>query len=535
MSTSILIRPALAGALAAAAPLLLVARGLLPLRLLGRLERVGASLGVSVASVAFLSALAAAVLAFTTGGAHWRCLDLGGFGLGVLVDRLSSVLLVLVAFLTAVVSRFARTYLAGDPGQARFVKWLNLTSGSVFAMMISDNLGQFFLAWVATSLCLHRLLVFFPGRPSGVLAARKKFVVSRLGDLCLLSAMGLIWVQFGTWDFQALFRAAEELHLAGPGGDGMRVHGIGLLLVAGALLKSAQFPFHGWLPDTMETPTPVSALMHAGIINAGGFLILRMQPVASLSPEAMVTLAGVGGFTALFGSVVMLTQASVKRALAFSTVAQMGFMMLECGLGAYSLALLHLVAHSLYKAHAFLSSGASVGLRTDWPRKGPGEAVWLPALPLATVTSLGTVLGAGYLLGGTGGGDPASLLLSGILVLSLAHVLAVLWRFRPGFALMGGGAAGAAVIAAVYFGLHGVVEHWLAPSLAVRPDPFPVTATPVFWILACAFLGVVLLQAVLPKFANARCLQALYVHARNGFYLNTLANRWVGALWRSNG
>lgn len=535
MSTTILTHPTLAGALASAAPLLLIAFGLFPLNTLARLKRGGAALGVFVALLAFLSALAAVFLAVASGSAHWRWLDLGGFGLGVLVDRLSSVVLVLVAFLTLVVSRFSKNYLAADPGQARFVKWLNLTSGSVLAMIISDNLGQFFLAWVATSLCLHQLLIFFPGRPSGLLAARKKFVVSRLGDLCLLGAMGAIWLQFGTWDFELLFQGAERLHRSGPGGDALRVHVIGLLLVGGALLKSAQFPFHGWLPDTMETPTPVSALMHAGIINAGGFLILRLQPVASLSPEALVTLAGVGGMTALFGSVVMLTQASIKRALAFSTVAQMGFMMLECGLGAYPLALLHLVAHSLYKAHAFLSSGTAVGFRTDWPRKGAAEAAWLPALPLAAVIAFCTVWGSGYFLGGQRGGDPASLLLSGILALSVAHVLAVLWRSRPGFVLLCAGTLASVLIAAVYFVLHAAVGRWLSPVLALRPEPLPATAAPMFWILMAAFAGVVLQQAVLPQFANARHLRALYVHARNGFYLNTLANRWIGALWRSNG
>ena len=135
-----------------------------------------------------------------------------------------------------------------------------------------------------------------------------------------------------------------------------------LSLVCGAMLKSAQFPFHSWLPDTMETPTPVSALMHAGIINAGGFLIVRLSPLVTLSPLSLHILAVVGAFTAIFASLVMMTQASVKRMLAFSTIAQMGFMMLQCGVGAFSIAVLHIVAHSLYKAHAFLSSGSVVSI-----------------------------------------------------------------------------------------------------------------------------------------------------------------------------
>src|SRR5690606_5255778 len=135
---------------------------------------------------------------------------------------------------------------------------------------------------------------------------------------------------------------------------------VGWLIICGALLKSAQFPFHTWLPDTMGTPTPVSTLMHAGIINAGGYLVIRLSPLLVENTTAMLFLATIGAVTLASASLVMLTQTSVKRMLAYSTIAQMGFMLLQCGLGAYALAVLHLIAHSLYKAHAFLSSGSTV-------------------------------------------------------------------------------------------------------------------------------------------------------------------------------
>jgi NAD(P)H-quinone oxidoreductase subunit 5 len=166
----------------------------------------------------------------------------------------------------------------------------------------------------------------------------------------MLGALILTYRAFGSWEFEAMRQASVPAN----------IDWVACLLVAAALLKSAQFPFHTWLPDTMETATPVSALMHAGIVNAGGILVLRLHPLIAQSEVALAILASVGAITAVFGSVVMLTQASIKRSLAFSTVAQMGFMMLELGLGAYHLALLHLVAHSLYKAHAFLSSGTVV-------------------------------------------------------------------------------------------------------------------------------------------------------------------------------
>jgi NAD(P)H-quinone oxidoreductase subunit 5 len=177
-------------------------------------------------------------------------------------------------------------------------------------LIVSGNLVTFLAAWVATSMGLHRLLLFYGERINARLAARKKFVVSRLGDLCLLGAAVLLWHAFASLDFATIFTAAQAMRAAGA--EPVNLHGIAILLVAGALLKSAQFPFHGWLLEVMETPTPVSALLHAGIINAGGFLILRSADVIALSVPALNMLAIVGGATAMFGSVVMLTQTSVK-------------------------------------------------------------------------------------------------------------------------------------------------------------------------------------------------------------------------------
>jgi NAD(P)H-quinone oxidoreductase subunit 5 len=197
-------------------------------------------------------------------------------------------------------------------------------------------------------------------------AARKKFIVARLGDAALLAAAVLLVAAYGTADIGAILRAAR----AGAGGN-LACCAAGLLALA-AFLKSAQFPTHGWLTEVMETPTPVSALLHAGVINAGGFLLIRFADVMLLAPGVLAVLLIVGGFTALFGGLVMLTQPAVKTSLAWSTVAQMGFMIFECGLGLFALALLHIVAHSLYKAHAFLASAGQVRSRAQAPARSAG-------------------------------------------------------------------------------------------------------------------------------------------------------------------
>ncbi len=419
-------------------------------------------------------------------------------------DRLTSVLLVLSTFLFAVICQYSRRYLDGDPEQARFYLWLCCTGACVFGLILAQNLLWFALAWLATSLSLHQLLQFYPDRPGAVLAARKKFLISRLGDCALAGALVLTYRVFGTWDFGKLFAAADRLHQI-PASVGA----IACLLVFAAMLKSAQFPFHSWLPDTMEAPTPVSALMHAGIINAGGILVIRLSPLISLSPPAMTALTVVGSFTALFGSVVALTQASVKRCLAFSTVAQMGFMMLECGLGAFHLALLHLVAHSLYKAYAFLASGSVVSN----PPVRRGRAVGWAALAAGLLAA-----SAGWLASFTLFDEPV---LSGIFFLGLAQLL---WASRGVWYAFAGVLAGVG-LAAVYFGLEAVASIIVAPA-AHHPNNKALSGA-----ILLAFLTTALAQSQLPSIWRNRTVSTFYIHARNGFYFNALANRLTMALW----
>lgn len=278
--------------------------------------------------------------------------------LALRIDALSSLLFVMVSLLGGAIGRYAIRYLDGEARQWYFFQYLLFTVCAVSLFVLSDNLLMLFAMWLATSYGLHKLLNYYEDRPQAILAARKKIIISRVGDLALIGAIVLVYRMFGTFEFSEIFAAADQI--AGDSENTGMLALIGLLFAAGAMSKSAQFPLHFWLPETMETPTPVSALMHAGIINAGGFLMIRLSPLMEHAYAAQLLLALVGATTAVFGALVMITQNDIKKKLAYSTISQMGMMMFACGLTAYTVALFHIFAHSFYKAHAFLATGGLV-------------------------------------------------------------------------------------------------------------------------------------------------------------------------------
>ncbi len=231
----------------------------------------------------------------------WRVNWVVPVSVSLCFDNLAAVMLLLVSFIGCVIARYALRYLDGETTQGAFVRWISFTLGSVSLLIVAGNLVMFMGAWVLTSYGLHRLLTHYADRPGAVLAARKKFLISRLGDVLLMIAVVLTYEVFGTSEYSEIFASARALQEINAEGHWLLPY-IGTLFVIGAMTKSAQFPFHSWLPDTMETPTPVSALMHAGIINAGGFLVLRLSPLISLSHIALDFLAVMGATTALFGA-----------------------------------------------------------------------------------------------------------------------------------------------------------------------------------------------------------------------------------------
>jgi NAD(P)H-quinone oxidoreductase subunit 5 len=273
-------------------------------------------------------------------------------------DALSSSLLLMIVLLGATIYSYSKRYLAGEKKQDLFLKYLVFVLISVCLFILSSNLITLFIFWKLTSMGLHRLLSFYNTRMAAVIAAQKRLLVNRIGDFFMLIGISLTYITFGTGDFKDLFAALENYESVKS--NESILHVIALTFALGALIKSAQFPFQFWLPETMETPTPVSALMHAGIINGGGFLMIRLSPLLEHSFYSQSLLVIVGSFTAALASLIMITQNDIKRKLAYSTISQMGFMMVGCGLGLYSIALFHIMAHSFYKSHAFLSTGSLV-------------------------------------------------------------------------------------------------------------------------------------------------------------------------------
>jgi NAD(P)H-quinone oxidoreductase subunit 5 len=519
-------------AAAVAAPIVLWLAGTIPSRIANRSGPLMARLANLLAWAAF--ALALAVLTGHGFGPAQSLtllsidlpLDSGAFAIGVYVNAVTVIMLTLVSFVGALVSTYARNYMAGDPAEGHFHKWLLLTLASILTLIVSGNLLMFVLAWMATSLSLHRLLLFYPERPAAVMAAHKKFVFSRIGDVSLLIAVLLIGASLHTLDFVGVYAAMAALEGPLPAA----LQGAAWLIVLSAALKCAQFPFHGWLLQVMEAPTPVSALLHAGIVNAGAFLVIRMAPIMSLSGPALDALAVVGLVTLTVASLVMLTQTSIKVSLAWSTSAQMGFMLLEAGLGLYSLALLHLVAHSLYKAHAFLASGSSVdGFRAATPKfrdGGPQPWHWLVAFQGAFLMAIV----AGFVFGVDPVHEPALIVTGAIIAIAVAQLLLQALELEDNAALLLRASAIGALVCFGYFGLHAAFEYAIADSLGTAAPSGSLFDLILSIAVVAVFIGLLLLQHLFMRIAPP-LRQAIQVHLYNGLYVDVLVTRLIMRLW----
>lgn len=470
------------------------------------------------AGLAYIAVILRPVLAWLGYDAH-TTVPSSGMNDVVQLDLVSSAMFVLVSTLALVVVRYSRTYLAGQRELDRYARSILLTVASVTVLVTSNHLAVMIVAWFATDIGLHQLLTFYRARRQAIIVAHKKFLLSRLADACFVSSVVIIGGELGSLRIDEVNAVALHSNGLSP-----TLHLATSLLVFGVLLKSAQIPFHGWMQAVMEAPTPVSALLHAGVVNIGGFVMIRLAPLMANAYIAQSILIGVGLFTTIIAALVMTTRVAIKGVLAWSTIGQMGFMLVQCGLGAWHLALMHLLAHSLYKAHTFLSSGSIV---QQW-RAGhivhhPRLRLWhvfiatvLVCAPIAPFY-IDTGLPVGRLPGSIG---------------PLAFILGLSFAPMIGRALAAGPRAlGLAAMftvgaSAAYFGWHVAFEQ-IAHDVNAG-----VEASNTKWLIVVAGLGVLFLtQSMLQTRPNGWFSRWLQPHLVSGLYIDDWFTRVTFRLW----
>ena len=327
--------------------------------------RLSAAIAVSMSALSFLLA-AGTALAVVEGNitveapfiqkVSWFHIGIVQIDMGVLVDPLTAMMLMVVTTVSLLVQIYSCGYMKGDPGYGRFFAFLSLFAGSMLGLVVAVNFLQLYFFWELVGLCSYLLIGFYYHKVSAREAAKKAFMTTRVGDFGLLLGILLLQLTFGTLDFQAL-QSAVPAYVVQCGTGFLTV--IALLLFVGPIGKSGQFPLHVWLPDAMEGPTPVSALIHAAtMVVAGVYLVGRAMFLFAEVPVVMNIIAWTGGFTAIFAASIAITQRQIKRILAYSTVSQLGYMMLALGAGSLTSSFFHLMTHAFFKAMLFLSAGA---------------------------------------------------------------------------------------------------------------------------------------------------------------------------------
>ncbi|HEX7750211.1 MAG TPA: NADH-quinone oxidoreductase subunit L [Bordetella sp.] len=422
---------------------------------------------------------------------------------------LSGLLAALVQLLGTVIGAFSARYLEGEDGQKRYAAALAGVLASVHLLLLANHWLVLIAAWSLIGVALQHLLCFYGDRPFARLAAHKKRLADRLADVLLLAGALLAWHETGSGSLGDLARYVSA-HGASPA-----LQCSAVCLALAVVLRTALLPVHGWLIQVMEAPTPVSALLHAGVVNLGGFVLIRFATLLDHAPAARWLLAVVGLTTAVLAGLVMLTRITIKVRLAWSTVAQMGFMVLECGLGLYTFAALHLVGHSLYKAHHFLSASSAVRQTRLQMMQDP-VPVHAASLLLAPVAAAGTL----HMLQGVDGAAPWPWWWTTSLALAWAPLL---WlpRKRPAGATLRRAVAGLIMIAGL--GCAASLAHRLPLGLHDTPG----TASGLLALLGLAALYgcLILLQWRPQALAAWRC----WSYA--GFYIDEYYTRLTLLLW----
>ena len=353
--------------------------------------------GVGIAFVASLFIFQDVSAGNTFNGTVYQWLTSGDytFEVGFLIDQLTVVMMLVVTFVSLMVHIYTIGYMQDDPGYNRFFSYIALFTFSMLMLVMSNNFMQLFFGWEAVGLVSYLLIGFWFKRPTAILANMKAFLVNRVGDFGFILGIGLVLAHFGTLDYKTVFERAPELanatitlYAGCEGGTVLLMSAICILLFIGAMGKSAQVPLHVWLPDSMEGPTPISALIHAAtMVTAGIFMVARMSPLFELSDTALSFVIIIGSITALFMGFLGVIQNDIKRVVAYSTLSQLGYMTVALGASAYSVAIFHLMTHAFFKALLFLGAGSVIiGMHHDQDIRNMGGL--RKYMPITWVTSL---------------------------------------------------------------------------------------------------------------------------------------------------
>ena len=404
--------------LAALAPLAgAVVAGMFGTRLLGAFvgRRVAHSAAILGVLVSFVASVVVAQQAFAAPGAlfdasvyTWTVADGVKFDIGFLIDRLTVTMMLVVTFVSLMVHVYTIGYMADDPGYQRFFGYISLFTFSMLMLVMSNNFLQLFFGWEAVGLVSYLLIGFWYTRPTAIYANLKAFLVNRVGDFGFLLGIGLVLAYFGSMNYAEVFKHPDLANLAGfaldylPGAPTV-LTAICIGLFIGAMGKSAQFPLHVWLPDSMEGPTPISALIHAAtMVTAGIFMVARMSPLFELSETALSFVIVIGAITALFMGFLGIVQNDIKRVVAYSTLSQLGYMTVALGCSAYSVAIFHLMTHAFFKALLFLGAGSVIiGMHHNQDMRYMGGAwkymkiTWLTSL-VGSLALIGTPFFSGF-------------------------------------------------------------------------------------------------------------------------------------------
>ena len=323
---------------------------------------------------------------------------------GFLIDNLTTMMMCVVTFVSLMVHIYTMGYMKDDPGYQRFFSYISLFTFSMLMLVMSNNFLQLFFGWEAVGLVSYLLIGFWYTRPTAIFANMKAFLVNRVGDFGFVLGIGLIYAFAGSLDYAEVFAKREELaQMLFPGTDWMLITTICICLFIGAMGKSAQVPLHVWLPDSMEGPTPISALIHAAtMVTAGIFMVSRMSPLFELSNTALSFILIIGAITALFMVFLGIIQNDSKRVVAYSTLSQLGYMTVALGVSAYSVAVFHLMTHAFFKALLFLGAGSVIiGMHHDQDMRNMGglrkymPITWITSL-LGSLALIGTPFFSGF-------------------------------------------------------------------------------------------------------------------------------------------